>query len=376
MVAPDSLGGVEPDDDDLIEALETLAQFGVPRHGTASLVDVGSGPYLDFVRDELLDGYVGMGGSAIRIIEGQYGAGKTHILQLIEELALESGYVATRTDLSEAVGFDVPRVLVKYLLQSVTVASDQGPAKGLSAVVRHLGEDPGTVGPHAGFAHAMHYMAVDPGAASSTSLRRFLGGERVTVAELRSQGFRGVKNPLSERNAELVLRTVTAGLQRTGAAGTVMLFDETEPTLARAVSVSRRQLAAANLLRRMIDQAAAGVLVGTLVVFAVLPGFIESCARAYPALGQRLAATRTPSSNPWRSPMVAVDAISTARSREQFLEAAVQRFLDLGARLGVPAASVSSALYAEGQIALAENAGAGYRRDLVRRLANVVLAEV
>jgi hypothetical protein len=369
---------IEGDRDALIDALETLAQFGVPAKGAARLIDIGTADYVQFVRRELLDEFVSAGASTCRVYEGPYGTGKTHLLQLLEDEAREAGFAVARADLSQALGFETPRALVRYLLENITFELDREIIRSLPTILARLGTDVetglhGASMPHQGFATGMTQALRGAGNGEGAALlRRFLLGERVSSLALRRYGILGVKNPLSDRNAEKVLRTLTAGMRQFGVRGTLLLFDETEPTLSRGVRTTTRITASANLMRRLIDQSASGGLVATLTVFAVLPGFIESASSLYPALGQRLA-MQTGSVVPWRMPTLPVEQASTAGSREAFVDAAVRRFVELGERLGAPPDGLAARLELEGRRTLEANAGGGYRRELMKGLATVLL---
>ncbi len=369
------------DRDRVLTALESLAQFGIPTRGAARLIDIGTSDYLRFVRRELLDEFVATGASTCRVYEGPYGTGKTHLLQLLEDEAREAGFVVVRADLSQAMGFDTPGALVRYLLENVTrdVRGDRvrslpsilhESCRGLSAPL------PERPFPHQGFAAAMRYAARNGSdGEASVAVRRFLLGERVSTVFLRRLGATGIKGPLSDRNAEQVLRTVTMALYAVGIPGTVILFDETEPTLGQHGHASRKMSVAANLMRRLIDQSVSGSLSATLTVFAVLPGFIDQASAQYPALGQRLRARVDPTSGPWRMPTLRVEQATTIQRRDTFVDAAVTRFVELAGRIEVGVPDLERRLAAEGQAVLQTNAGGGYRRELMKRLATVVLAE-
>jgi hypothetical protein len=369
---------IEGDRGALINALETLAQFGVPAKGAARLIDIGTADYLNFVRRELLDDFVSAGASTCRVYEGPYGVGKTHLLQLLEDEGRDAGFAVARADLSQALGFETPRALVRYVLEHITFELDGQIVRSLPTILGRLGPGVetdlhGASMPHHGFATGMRQALRGAGGGEgATLLRRFLLGERVSSLSLRRYGILGVKNPLSDRNAEKVLRTVTAGLRQFGIRGTLLLFDETEPTLSSGIRTTTKITASANLMRRLIDQSASGGLVATLTVFAVLPGFIESASSVYPALGQRLT-MRTGSTAPWRMPTLPVDQASTAGTREAFVAAAVRQFVELGERLGAPPDGLELRLEAEGHLTLEGNAGGGYRRELMKRFATVLL---
>jgi hypothetical protein len=231
---------------------------------------------------------------------------------------------------------------------------------------------------HPGFAAAMvHVLSRDALSDDAMeALTRFLQGERVGAMHLRRIGVRGVGHPLSVRNAELVLRTVLEALPRLGVPGTVLLFDETEHTFVfRRTHPPRRVINAANLLRHVVDGCASGSLCSSVAVFAILPGFLESCALAYPALGQRLQPIRDDRAAPgWRSPVLPVESVTSVRGVEAFLDALVARLDHLVTLAGGTGGSAFvSRLRREGQAALHREAGSGYRRALVKPLATAAL---
>ncbi|WP_373064703.1 BREX system ATP-binding domain-containing protein, partial [Gemmatimonas sp.] len=86
----------------MVDALEQLAQYGVPSQGAARLLDVGSAEFLRYFERETLDDFVCRGGATCKLFEGAYGSGKTHLLHLLHDLALSKGMAVVKTDLSQA----------------------------------------------------------------------------------------------------------------------------------------------------------------------------------------------------------------------------------------------------------------------------------
>lgn len=362
-------------------ALEGVAQFGIPVAGTARLFDVGSGDYLRYFEDEVLDDLVAQGGATCRFIEGVYGSGKTHLLDLLRDLALSRGMVVARTDLSQAQGLDDWRLIVRYLLQKMEARIEAQTVRSLPRILAALARcgrpdlhelDRAHL-PHTGFQHAMLTMAagchgLEP--AGQELLQRYLLGDTVPAGVLRRAGASGIKNPLSQKNAEQVLGTVAGGLFKLGIPGTLLAFDENERSLAYlGTAPSRRVIGAANRIRRLVDHCASGGLSGAVAVFAILPTFLDQCSRAYPALGQRLEMVRDAEAPAaWRWPVLPISAIATTRSPEQFLAAVVTRFEALVAACGKAPPDLRARMLPAGQRILAQNAGSGYRRELMKGL--------
>jgi hypothetical protein len=371
----------------ILEALELLASNGVPAPETAPLLDVGTAEYMDYFDAEILDGFVTRGGATCRLFEGQHGAGKSHLLSLIQNHCLRRGMAVVRTTLSEALKLEDWKAVVTYILSNLQVERGGKTYRGLARVLEALREAGGINAeglqnarvPHGGFREA---MMVQLGGASYLSgearekLRRYLHGERVGAAELRKLGVSGVKAPLSGRNAEQVLSTVLNGLFHLRVPGTVLLFDETENTFKGANS-SRKVIVSANLIRRLVDACASGDLMGALVVFAVLPGFLNSCGEAYPALGQRLQMpARDSSVIGWRSPVLPLSAVNTARDAESFLNGAVAVFERLIRACDAASSGSISQMREAGDTVLRTEVGSGYRRPLMKNLAAIACRHI
>jgi len=376
-----------PPRDNIIDALEQLAQYGVPGRGAARLLDVGNARFLRYFDLEVLDELVCRGGATCKVFEGAYGSGKTHLLQLLHDLALAKGMAVVRTDLSQALSLEDWRLITQHILQHIEVQTASGPVTSLPKILETLGrggllktnELNGINLPHQGFARAISLLS-EPSALPPNArfvLSRFLLGDRVNAGDLKAIGAAGVKHPLSSRNAELVAKTVFAALFRLGVPGTLLLFDENERTFVFSRSVPpRRVLLGANLLRRLIDASASGYLVATAAVFAVIPGFVENCAVAYPALGQRLRLARDDRAAGWRSPVIHLEAVSTEPDPDAFLSGLLGRVSALLQHCGRPLNGKQRDFESAGRRVLAQNAGSGYRRDLVKLIATMTLQQL
>ena len=378
----------DPAPEQVVELLVQLATFGVPTPDSARLLDVGTDAFVRFFEDEILDGMLPHAGATCRLFEGPYGSGKTHLLQLLELSARDRGMAVLRAELSAALGLEDARNLTQHILQSIELKTPQGTQRSLPRILEHVGRvssaGPGELQeganlPHPGFTTAMG-LTLRPSGLSDEArdlLARFLQGERVGAMALRKVGVHGVGHPLSARNAELVLRTVLEALPRLGIRGTILLFDETEDTFVfKRASPPRRVVQAANLLRHVVDGCANGSLRSAVAVFAVLPGFLESCALAYPALGQRLQPIGRGAAMPgWRSPVLPVEYVNTVRGAPAFLEELVRRLehlVKLGGGSGGEA--LQAKLRNAGKAALQREAGSGYRRALIKPVATAALS--
>ena len=374
------------DEGDVLDALRCVASFGIPgRH--AALLDVGSSEYVKYFEGEVLDALVQAGGSTCRFLEGAYGSGKTHLIRLMCEAALERGLAVAEAELSRNLSLENWHGITQFVLQKIRVRADGRTVQSLPKILEFIAERGFRADglsrvpvPHPGFRQGMA-LYLQPDLLSTQGrrlLKRYLMGERVSVVDLRRLGIRGVKAPLSKRNAEHVMNTVATTLHAFGVPGTLLAFDENEQTLAtnNSYRVPRRIHVAANLVRRLVDACPTGRVRGLVAVFAVLPGFVRQCASVYPALGQRLARPTVLKRHSWRSPVVFVSETSSIGSPEEFLEAAVNLFAELAACVDPGTDGLPRLLTEAGDQVLLLHAGEGYRRPLMKALADRTLAHL
>lgn len=364
--------------------IETMAAYGLPHADSVEYFDVGTGKYLSYFEKEILDDLVSKGGATCRFFEGAYGAGKTHLLQMLTKMGLRKGMVVAQIDLSQAIGLEDWGLITKYILKNMTAVINGFRVRSLPDILFALG-DTGNIDlnnlnntnlPHSGFRNAMIQALRAPTNLEEQAwlkLRQFLMGERVGLPELKRLGLFGIRGNLTSKNAELVLKTVLKGLYLIGLPGTMILFDENEKTLVTNKLIPPRKIkVGANLIRRLIDGCTTGVMVGAVVIFAVLPGFLENCSMVYPALHQRLNIVERRNRPAWRWPLVPVNLTSTIGEPEDFLEQAIKMFEEVITLCGGNIVELRPELQTIGQSVLENNAGLGYKRDLMKQLAIAV----
>jgi hypothetical protein len=367
-------------------ALEQIATFGTSPSAASHIVDVGTEGYLSYYKKEVIEELIAKGGATCKFIEGAYGSGKTHLLQILREVSFQNGMAVASTDLSRAISLSDWKLITEYILMNIEAKIDGQIIRSLPDILIALGKS----GEHrnmevlkrenlpcAGFKNAIIYALKRDNLNEYTwnLLKQYLLGNKVSTILLRNSGLIGIKGSLTQKNAEYVLKTVLASLYYLGFTGTALLFDENEMTLVNNTnSVSKKNKIAANLMRRMIDGCSNGLMTGTIVVFAVLPVFLENCAMSYPALGQRLQISREGFRKPsWRWPVLPVQAISTASEPEDFLKQVVERYSQIVKQLGGSIEGLKDRLLEKGQTVLDNNVGSGYKRELVKVLANISL---
>jgi hypothetical protein len=342
---------------------------------------VGSAGFVEYFESEIIDDLLGSGGATCKMVAGAYGSGKTHLLDLLGDVALRRGLAIVRTDLTQALDLTSSRILTKHILQNIEAHVDGALMTGLPNIIQarsdsELNPAVGTTGlplPHPGFGRAIHLIAT-AGTRSYVQrelINEYLRGDSIPAREFASVGLKGIKNPLSERNAESVLRTTVSALHRLGLPGVLFLFDENEKTFtwSRGPAPARVKKGA-NFLRRFIDATAGGRLPGAAAVFTVLPTFLDCAMQAYAALGQRLQ-TPPPESGAgaWRWPFLPIEAVAPSVGPEEFVSLLSVRLAGMALQLGTTKPGLEPSLRAQGLSVLERHAGQEYRRFVGKALA-------
>lgn len=371
---------------EVIEALKTIAQHGHLTDERSALIDVGTTKYINFFEEEILDTFISQGGATCRFYEGPSGSGKSHLLSLLYHLGIKKGYIIYRTALSDDLPLDDWQGITKEILANMEMVIGSQHIQSLPNILKELSKNPQyqidklgkTPLPHEGIRKAMIYAMKHSQGLDETQwevLSRYILGEKTTAKDFRSVNFTSIlKGSLTKRNAEVFLKTVLTSLHMIGVPGLLLLFDENNKTLTTSPTrPSHKFKKAANLIRRLIDGTTNGTLVGTGVVFAVLPGFFKHVNDTYPALGQRLMMNRNVAEGiGWRSPVLPIQSVNETESPEEFLRGMVELLL----RYFQVRESMKEELYRLGEEVLEAHAGADYRRALIKRLATHLIANI
>src|SRR5438045_167083 len=106
----------DPTADDVVSALELVAQYGIPDALAARLLDVGTNAFIDYIADEVFDGFILRGAATCRFFEAPYGHGKTHLMMLLEGLAHKHRMAVATTDLSNELGLANWKGITQHVL--------------------------------------------------------------------------------------------------------------------------------------------------------------------------------------------------------------------------------------------------------------------
>jgi hypothetical protein len=374
------------DPDDIYDILFALSETGDPPEGAARLIDVGTTDYLNYFENEILDEYIARGGATCRFFEGHYGSGKTHILQLIKDIALDKGYLVVHIDLKKDLNFERWDQITRHILENCYIQSNGQKIKNFPEILSALEFSKNLNKKKIfdmNFSHPCLQNAIKYGLSRSkmnddewSYLRSYLLGEKVRVYDLKRNGLKNIKKSLNQNNAEQFLNTFLNSYYNLTGAGVVLLFDETDRLWDPSNRIPLKVKIASNLIRRFIDACSNNSIKGTLAVFAVLPNFIRDCVQCYPALGQRLEVYHPLGDICWRSTLTSVNDLNSeiitindsSEQRRVFLNQAIVKFIDILKYCNINTDNFQNELIQEGIGILKNCAGDNYKRELIKYL--------
>ncbi|MEW6368460.1 MAG: BREX system ATP-binding domain-containing protein [Acidobacteriota bacterium] len=297
--------------------LQRLGEGGQPPEFGVGRINVGNESYLSVLEREYFGNLLRFG-SSFKLVQGYFGAGKTHFLYCVRERAWEHGFLTAVVELSPAecpyddslkvyravarrIGMRAPRLLQapnygigdlvrNHVDDAVARASGSQEAAGPEGAARMVEQWLSrTVGRAPCESHSFRQAIVGLGLAYlkgdrtiEQRLDAWLLGEPIPPGELRDTG---VYESLDKSNGFTMLRCLTQMAVGLGFPGTVLLFDEVDRNL--SVGAKRSQAIGDNL-RQVIDLCGRHQLPNTLFMYAVPPEFMRNIVPDYPALYQRL----------------------------------------------------------------------------------------
>lgn len=299
---------------DATRIIHRLGESGQPPTRGVQYFNVGNEKLLSTLSREYLESYLKDGGSSFKLVVGQYGGGKTHLMFCLRELAWKQGYATSFVQLSQKeCPYDDPLKVYQAVARSLQAPpreSDREPERGigeflkghfyavqdrlaasgapeqgelLQAFLESLGrmkvENPS-------FRNAVqrYFRALASGDERAQSLlASWLVGEELERGELRSYGI--IEAP-AQHNAFRLLRNLCQLVRELEYQGLVLLFDEGQ-RMVSMMSARSQKYACENLLS-VINHCGDEDLPGALFVYSVTPDFLENVVPRYAALHQRL----------------------------------------------------------------------------------------
>jgi len=304
-----------PDQLDRIGARRILAQMGEngkPPELGISHVNAGNESYLRVLDTEYIqDLIIAAEGSSFKLVQGTYGAGKTHFLYCVRDLAWRRRMLTAFVTISpKECPFNRPLAVYRAVAQRIERPHGAGgePVRGVDDLVRHCverrvagdGRDAtrawidGELARAAFTRHAFRdavagfaRAVVDGDEPAARRLGAWLRGEDISLTEAK---LAGVYEVPSNDNGFGMLRSLIQLVPRLGWQGLALLLDEAERRLAPDVKPTKALGETVDHLRELIDLCGRSELPRTLVLYAVTPMFTEHVLPLYPALQQRLGA--------------------------------------------------------------------------------------
>jgi hypothetical protein len=303
--------------------LESLGSSGKPPDRGLRAINAGNETYLRILRREYLDGLLPAGGATFRIVQAGFGAGKTHFLYCVRELAWELGYAVADVVLSaQECPFDKSLLVYRAVAGKVAPpprSEDEVPLEGLPFLLETLlrekleqqGEEAVRIWcreelrrlpcDNAAFREAVsaYLMALlDHDDERRAILSAWLLGQDVPPSQHRACG---VYETIAEANAFPMLRSMTQVLPKLGVTGSVILFDEGDRVMSLSANRSQRLM---DNLRQLVDLCGQARFPSVMVLYAVPPEFLRNVVPDYPALHQRLSSVSPLSERSPQAPVI------------------------------------------------------------------------
>jgi hypothetical protein len=289
-----------------------MGENGKPPELGIAFVNAGNESYLRVLDTAYIQDLICTAeGSSFKLVQGTYGAGKTHFLYCVRDLAWRRGLLTVFVTISpKECPFNRPLAVYRAVAQRIERPHGSGgeQTRGLDDLIRLCVEDRAAADGHdatrawldasiarapltrhsfrdavVGFARAV----LDRDEPAARRLGAWLRGEDISLAEAKLAGLYEVP---SNDNGFGMLRSLVQLVPRLGWQGCVLLLDEAERRLAIDDKPTKALAETVDHLRELIDLCGRSELPRTLVLYAVTPAFTEQVLPLYPALQQRLGA--------------------------------------------------------------------------------------
>jgi hypothetical protein len=313
--------------------IETLGSFGTPPTDGIQHFNVGNQSLLDALDEFYLSSYLQDGGAAYKMVVGDYGAGKSHFLYCLRDIAWQRNFAVAKVDLSPT---ETPYNDQKLVYQAVAnniiwheaaegVSDESGLMRFLEGTLERITGSEISLDTlsnpiYRGLVDTLEMATVDSPAYQTAviatfdalirqqderldSLSRWLMGEKTSPADTKILREVGVTGKIFRTNAFRMLRSLCQMIRALSYSGLILLFDEVD----RMASVGgKAEKLATDTLREVIDRTRED-LPGAMFVYAVPPQFINDIVPKYPALQQRVRAPGRFSRINHFSPIISLD---------------------------------------------------------------------
>jgi len=305
--------------------INKLGETGTPPESGVRHFSAGLDTYIDVIKEEYLDNSLKMGLSSFKLLVGDYGAGKTHFLHVLREISWKSNYSVSLVKLSpSSCPFDRLELVYKNISAAIAPPPETDEIisfteTGIEYVLDNwfesvrndfkirLGvEDPDDYELKTqlrkyinsfrfsiesnSFKHAVKkyfQFSIDNDETSKSLLVAWLKGEAPTTKLLKEYL---IFERLNKSSGFLFIRSLCQFIRDIGYNGLLIFFDEGERM--SSISGSKQKKIALDNLRQIVDEAGNSRLPGVLFLYAVTPRVEVVEITEYPALKDRLRASR------------------------------------------------------------------------------------
>jgi hypothetical protein len=318
--------------------LASMGENGKPPELGISHVNVGNESYLQIIDRVYIEDLIrAADGSSFKLVQGTYGAGKTHFLTCVRDLAWRRGLLGALVTISpRETPFNKPLGIYRAVAQRLELprGGEADPTRGIDDVLRQAAEDKlvelgrddargwasaalerAPLASHAFRAAALAYLhaVIDASEPAQRVLSAWLRGEDVPAAESRALGL--YESPSNENGFQM-LRALLGAVVRLGHEGTVLLLDEAERRLSVESKPTKASTETIDHLRELVDLCGKSELPRTLILYAVTPAFTQHVLPLYPALQQRLGSpVQYLSAHNPKAPLIDLEALDLEPTR-------------------------------------------------------------
>ena len=287
--------------------LAQMGENGKPPEVGISNINVGNESYLKVIDATYIKDVVKTAeSSSFKLVQGTYGAGKTHFLYCVRDLAWKRGLLTAYVTISpKETPFNKPLAIYRAIASRIELprGPDSEETRGIDDVIRRRiesmqedGEDVrkwtdglarAAITRHSfrdavvGFVRAI----LDKDDRTAQRFGAWLRGEDVNLVEAKSVGIYEVPG---NDNGFGMVRSLVQIIPRLGFDGTALLLDEAERRLSIDIKPTKAVAETVDHLRELVDLCGRDELPRTLIFYAVTPTFTQDILPMYPALQQRL----------------------------------------------------------------------------------------
>jgi bacteriophage exclusion system BrxC/D-like protein len=291
--------------------LASMGENGKPPENGISHVNVGNESYLKVIDATYIQDLVRSAeGSSFKLVQGTYGAGKTHFLLCVRDLAWRRDLLTAFITIS-AKECPFNRPLAVYRAVATRIETPRGPdgeqTRGIDDVIRAAVDkrvaDDGKDGAKTwidklakaslarhSFRDAAVGLArahVDGDQSTARQLAAWLRAEELTLSDAKAVGLFELP---SNDNGYGMFRSLVQLVRALGFEGVALLLDEAERAVSADAKPTKAMAETVDHLRELIDLCGRSELPRTLILYAVTPAFVENVLPLYPALQQRIGA--------------------------------------------------------------------------------------